>query len=485
MATAIVMSISVYKLKLKMKTSFVFDKLLVKTITNKEYIKMFPRPNDDKDEAMVIPEETLPSAPKWQPSEFGYLLIYGTAELESFEGNTYVAAKLRPQLLVVHGILTFLTGRSIMAFESFQGQYCQVEHHIEGEKFEGILKVQDRDHSKDLNKIINTIQLAETEDRRVLIFTLLERWRKAVFLKEESEEVNMHIDEAVLAFFQILEVLADEYSINLKEDIATEKEKLIDRLSKLDNTTSDYKNKVSAIVNLLVENKIKARTKIMNMLKKMGVSNENLDTFIKRYADYRNAIAHGRKNIYQHTMIYPLESFFSFIKDVDEEPELIKLLSATAISKYLELDSWHNEWNYLQLMEQPQISIVNQLVKGKFYELVDTKTFFKSGHCRLTPYTFFYYYVRGKLKIKEVETVMTKYILEAKITKANYHQLFNCCCILSDTTTKELAIKAQEFILVGQQKKWTYRSEIRDMYHYLDYHGIKAQWLYDWLSKGT
>ena len=61
-----------------------------------------------------------------------------------------------------------------------------------------------------------------SNDRKELIYSLFDRYRKASSMAKEDEEGMRYDDEIFLAYFHILELLAGQYSSELKGNIQTQ-----------------------------------------------------------------------------------------------------------------------------------------------------------------------------------------------------------------------------------------------------------------------
>jgi hypothetical protein len=95
----------VSELHFELIADFTFQTSHVHTITSEEFSKLFPHYDSFPEIANGI---EIPIQ-KEVKSQFGYLLIDSTFELEAYDSLNEGSAKIRPQLLVIHGILSFLT----------------------------------------------------------------------------------------------------------------------------------------------------------------------------------------------------------------------------------------------------------------------------------------------------------------------------------------------------------------------------------------
>ncbi|RYX84979.1 hypothetical protein EON73_03060, partial [bacterium] len=341
----------VYELDFKLNTDFTFETSRVYTVSDVEFKILFPKEG-------VLPEKLSGIAIAEEKScPYGYLIIDSTFNLEPYDSLLEGSAKIRPQLLVIHGILTFLTNKVFITFQGFPRVQSIVEQHIKVNSDQKKLIVNRNNRKNDLEKILTEINNSNQE-KRTLIFTLFERWRKALHFEEESEDSFLYFDESVLAYIHVLEVLADEYTKELSAEIKRRKKDLINEILSCTGDSGDKNiKKIGTLLNQLNSNQVTLKSKIIQMLKEFGLYSLKSDAIISRFIAHRNSIAHGRKNLYQDKVVFPLKPFFSFIKDIDENTETIKVLSARTISSYLGLNAWDAEWKSVLLNELSPISL--------------------------------------------------------------------------------------------------------------------------------
>jgi hypothetical protein len=235
----------VYGLEFKLIAGFIFQNSHVQALTNAQFKKMFPL-EDNLPESLHGVE--IPKS-KEREGEFGYLLIDSTFELKEYDSLAEGSAKIRPQLLVIHGFLSFLTNEIFISFQNFASHQFMVSHHIGATGGKNRLTSKGVNFDSDLEKILSEIETANIE-KKILIYSLFERWRKALYLEIESEEGFVYLDESVLAYVHILEVLADEFKENFKKTISEERKQIITEILECANTPDkkSYK-KISSLIN--------------------------------------------------------------------------------------------------------------------------------------------------------------------------------------------------------------------------------------------
>ncbi|ATB41753.1 hypothetical protein CYFUS_007223 [Cystobacter fuscus] len=166
-------------------------------------------------------ESTQPSAPN------GYLIINLHSDLDKIDSVSENARYARPRLLVLLGAITFLTDEPLTPFDITVSSYK--EHTPQPSLVSNNKLISETgDHSKSLSHLLPAIT-STNPGARLLVASLLDRWRKARWMQAE-EESHLYADEAFLSFFHILELLAKEYDKGLTEQIKTDIESFLTRL---------------------------------------------------------------------------------------------------------------------------------------------------------------------------------------------------------------------------------------------------------------
>ena len=218
------------------------------------------------------------------------------------------------------------------------------------------------------------------------------------------------------------------------------------------------------------------------MLSDLDLYNPKSKEIVLRFIEHRNSIAHGRKNIYQDKVVYPLKPFFSLIKDIDENLESIKILSAKTISNYLGLNAWDEEWDFLMLTEFTPFNIVKDFIDNQKYVTLSNEDFLNGTIDGIMPFTIAYYYLKGKISFLELEQTLKNIFSTSKITKENCRALFGASVSLADSSIEDLADKARQIVQKVDKNRWGYYSNIRDVIKDYEYHGLTLKWFEDWLT---
>lgn len=463
----------VYCPAFKFKADFYIANSHVYTVSRAKYLKLCP-PSIDP------PED----AEEWGINDHGcYLIVDSTFELEPYDSVIEGAAKLRPQLLVIHGLLSFFTNEVFVSYNDIHGEKRVIPgKHISPTRKKPVLSINGTIHDADLKKTLDAINHGD-EEKKTLLYTLFERWRKALFLEAESIDSYIHIDEAVLAYIHVLEVLSDEFAGLLKQELRQQREKLVQEIITI--AISDINNKETAVNKLIDQLKASVPgllSKLRKMLKELNLYDLKTEMIVVRFVEHRNAIAHGRKNLYQDKVVFPLKPFFSFIKDIDENIWAIKILSAKVISAYLSLNAWNEEWEIVKLMEFTPLSLVKGFLQKKKYSSLSDQEFLEGKIDDISPATLAYYTLKDKISIADLEKASSAIILSAKLNKEPCIGLFRAAVLLSDSTDLLLATKCMKIITMVHARRWGHYSNIRDILKEHEYHQITLKRFGTWLA---
>jgi len=465
----------IYEVEFELELNFYFHTSHVFTISKEIYLKEYPMPIFDGIE--IENNDNI----------FCYLVIDSTYELYEYDNVTEGSAKSRPQLLVIQGILAFLTDRVFITSYCINSQYCVTGQHIVDDNSQQImLKANNKKLSIDLFNLLLTIKNSD-EAKKILIYTLLERFRKALHFEELSTENLAYIDESTLAYVHILEILSEEFKDNLDIKIKEERAKLITEIISEAKTCDIIipSKKIKSLLNTLNTNQVTLKSKIIQMLKDLSIYNEKTELIVSRFIEHRNSIAHGRKNLYQDKLIFPLKPFFSFIKDIHEQPIAIKLLASACISKYMNLKIWQKEWKqYLWHCEITPLSSVKLFLSDKIFEQITDYEFISGKVNSINPTTLVYYYIKNKVSLNELELSLSKIINTSRKTKKTCFSLFDACIILSDSMDITLATNAQSVIKKAYKKRKFPYSNVRDAIKEMKYNNITTEWFEKWMQDG-
>ena len=321
-----------------------------------------------------------------------------------------------------------------------------------------------------------------------LIITLLDRWRKAIYLKEESGDADLYYDEAILSFFHIFELFGECVGIELKNKLEKNIENMLHQhFGSYYFTESKIKQMVEknrkSVNSLLIGDFLNLAIKVKYFLEKYELLDDNVGFLIDNMIKVRNAIAHGRIT-YQKIFMWPLSPFFNLSKDSYENIEFLLFLSAEMISKYIGISCWEKEWNEMKKFLMPPNHIIsafldNRLVIDNFnYDML-----VQGNKYNITWRTLFNYYVKKPEKeIREcMEVAMKDSFMNTLIDEDNAPDIFNISIIFADSEDSDIKQKSVENVKTIISNSWHGWSNFKDAYTYLDFYSVTIDWYKEFL----
>lgn len=413
-------------------------------------------------------------------------------EVEVFDSVSESARYSRPKLLVAMGILSFVSGRifsvheitkSISSVLNFKEYFDLAEVKC---IFDGV------DYSKDLGIICSNVN-DEIHSRNTLLFSLLDRWRKARYQLIESDGQGLYEDESLLSFFHILELLVTEYQINQKNEA---EEKISSFLNDLMANTYKYrgpslnektKQKFKVLKDVLLSSDVMSvGSKINHMLEKQGMLDERVQSLLQELIVARNSIAHGRQ-VFRESLICPLPPFFMLNESHFNLGNRICVLTARSISCHYKLDLWSDEWNDVLNTLSPPMDIVKGFLKDKSYQDLSAESFCK-GHINLvSPASIIDAYINRKIDFSEIENSFRNLVKDINpldeyiigIGEPLYVFIF-----MADSGDMELAKYSRECIQSIYDHKTFSMVNIKDYLRFLEHYNIKPCWFRKWIAEG-
>lgn len=409
------------------------------------------------------------------------LLVITKCELEQYSDPLETHRYSRRDNLVIQGIITFFTGIPLTVYHSTKSSVCTLP--IEYDKQETHIRIGGVDYSSDLIILLNRLN-KEPE----LIITLLDRWRRALYLKDESYDADLYYDEAILSFFHIFELLGESVADELKNKLEKNIESMLFQHFKFyyftDVQTKQMVEQNRKSVNsLLIGDSLNLPVKIKYFLEKYELLDDNVAFFIDSMIKVRNAIAHGRVT-YQKDFLWPLSPFFNLSKDSYENIEFLFFLSAEMISKYIGISHWEKEWNVEKIFLMPPDHVISAFLKnGLVINNFNYDMLVHGNKYNITWRTLFNYYVRKpKEKIREcLEVVMKDSFVNTSTYEDNAPDIFNISIIFADSKDSDIKQKAIENIKTIISNRWYGWSNFKDAYTYLDFYSVKVVWYKDFL----
>lgn len=420
---------------------------------------------------------------KHHKSEKGkkYLCISIEIQLDDFESVSDGAAYARPRLLIILGILTFLTQELFTPFE-FYSNSTVVGNLKRGTRNK--FKFNKSNYLPDFNKIAAFTE-SQNENEKRLFYSLIDRYRKALYLEKESEENMIHDDEVLLSHFHILELLSTKYYTKQKQ-LATQSikqfsENILKDIYLLEgNQLQSEQSSKSKLIESVFISELPVASKIMFMFQEQGILTHRLKAFISDLVKDRNSVAHGRQ-VYQERVIFPVPPFFPLIRNREYSSEMLRILSGRSIALFLDLDYLDEEWAELGL--PPSIDELNKFISEKRFEKIKIADFYAGNDNDITPYTIAYYLLIKKLKIENAIAALSDIILKYRKIEDEITQIVLAVVLIVDNANGELKNKCIEIIKLSSENRWLPDFKMRDVLYYLEYLGHEPKTLREMITK--
>lgn len=431
----------------------------------------------------IFTTRDLSSIDKHQKSEKGkkYLCVSIEIQLDDFESVSDGAAYARPRLLIVLGILTFLTQELFTPFEFYSNSTVVGSLKISKRKK---FKFNKSNYLPDFNKI-EAFTVSQNENDKRLFYSLIDRYRKALYLEKESEENMIHDDEVLLSHFHILELLSTKYYTKQKQlaaqSIKQFSENILKNIYLLEGNhlQSEHSSK-SKLVESIFISELPVASKVMFMFQEQGILTHRLKAFISDLVKDRNSVAHGRQ-VYQERVIFPVPPFFPLIRNREYSFEMLRILSGRAIALFLNLDHLDEEWCEFDL--PPSIDELNKFISEKRFYKIKIDDFYAGNDNDITPYTIVYHLLSKKLKVKDAIDALSDIILKYRKIEDEITQIVLAVVLIVDDASGKLKEKCIEIIKLSSENRWLPDFKMRDVLYYLEYLGHEPKTLREMITK--
>lgn len=412
-------------------------------------------------------------------------------EVEIFDSANESSRYSRPKLLVALGVLSFISGRHFSVYEVTSSSFS-VSKPQENEIGEVKCFFGGNDYSNELGVICNNIN-DETYSKNTLLFSLLDRWRKAQHQLIESDGQGLFEDESLLSFFHILELLVSEYQ---DEQKAEAKGKIDIFLNDLMSTTFKYRgpslegkiNEKSKVLKdiLLSGDLMSVGSRINYMFEQQGLLDERVQYLLQELITARNSIAHGRQ-VFRERLIWPLPPFFMLHANHFNLGYFICILTARSIACHYKLDLWKSEWEEILNELSPPLDVVRAFIKNKRYQGLPSENFYNGDIDRVTPASIVDAYIKGKIKFPDFESCFIEHIKDINLNDEDVTGVGDPLYILiflADSESQELSEYSKENIQSIYDNKSFSMSNIKDYLRFIEHYNIKLNWFREWIVGG-
>lgn len=421
------------------------------------------------------------------PKDQRALNITIQGEAEVYDSVIESSRYSRPSLLVTLGVLSFMSGRAFTVYDVTNNSAGFSEEFPLPENLAARFFLKNQDYSNALEAVCCSIN-NEKSHRNTLLFSLLDRWRKALGQLIDSEGQGLLEDESLLSFFHVLELLAAEYNSAQQRDadekIALFLEGLMVDTLKLSGPSLEQKikEKTKIIKSLLLGGDLMSITsKINYMLEMLGLLDERTKNLVKRLVDARNSIAHGRQ-VFRDRVIWPLPPFFMLHSDFIDLGGIISVLTARVIAKHYDLELWGGEWSEVLSTLSPPPHVIKKFIKNGVYKDIDAEHFCAGLTDQVTPASIIEAYINGYIDFFELEQSLGCHVesIMALESEVETDDKLYMRIILADAEDELVAGYCRQSI----KKDCISKSLLKDYLRRLEHYKVNPLWFRNWVVGG-
>lgn len=406
----------------------------------------------------------------------------------SYEGKSYGSLSdssifTRANYLIALGIMSFLIDEPLDVFGS------SIQKTVVDNSWNPIVKstfIKDgKDYSHVLKKLLGKILEAKKPERE-LIFSLLDRWRKARYLERETEESLLYNDEATLSYFHVLELLSH---LSSKQILADSKvlsdefcKKYNENILSLSGSALGSETTAKAkLISSLLDKDISVYAKISYFLKKYNLFDEKTSYWTKVLIEARNSVAHGR-NVFNEKSLFIAEPFFPLSANKLYPLEFLRFFSAKVIAFHIGVTIYDKEWKFVHEnlnYGEPATKLLLNL--ADFEAPIELSNFGSSvvfgGLNDLV--------LSNKINIRTCVDFYHFY-LKSNINKKNFMatNVYALIILLEATEDENLTCTIVKALTLMKEYQQTCHIRFRDLIYELDFHGFDTKKLEDLVSSG-
>lgn len=428
-------------------------------------------------------EELLRENNHSEKKDSPHLAIVIQNQLELFESVTDGMAYSRPRLLIAFGVLSYFTQQIFTPFETYPSSSFVGE-------FDKECKNKFTYEETDLIEEYNLFKTKVNSHKdKEFIYSLLDRWRKGLYMETESEDNMIYDDETLLSYFHILELLTTKYEDKQKKELKSKikdfsKSTFEDSFLFEGHHLKQEINAKSKIIEGLLLPELSVSSKIFYMFKEQGILTYRLKSFITNFVKDRNSVAHGRQ-VYQDRVIFPVPPFFPLIKNRDYPEEFYRILTGKAISNFIGINLYSQEWDEISQVIIPTFDELRLFQTEKKFEKLTNQDFCEGKENDITPFVVSHYLISKKLKVKEALKILTPFINNYNETEnETIMSIWAIIIILDILEAGELREKCIEIIKVAEKNNWHPNYfKMRDVMYNLEYFGFEVKGLKDLIRR--
>lgn len=412
----------------------------------------------------------------------GYFIISIDTSVKDFESVTDAAAHARPMFLIILDILSLFLDRPMTPFDTgYQTSFVTIKEE-KAKRIDTTFVIGEEDISNSLTNFLRQLNEVDSNKQK-FFYSLMDRWRKAVYMQNVSEDSQEYDDEAVIAYFHVLELLAEEHSRELglliKEKIENS---LIDIYGGIMQFEGNYLHSLIAskkqLNNQLILSDLPVAGKILYALGKLGVMSKRLKYFIGNWIKDRNNVAHGRR-VYQDRIIFPVPPFFPNARINDYTLNTLRYLTAHVICVATAgIDIHEERWEEEHNMLIPTPEEIKSFVSDNRHKELTNEQFVNGNLYNINPGSISWYLVDKKIKHQEGISVLRDFLMNIDLNDSDQvNQIVIAAVILADFVDEELRAICEQVIVEAYKNRWHPFINLRELLSFLEYNNHTPKFL--------
>lgn len=448
---------AIYTLAFPLSADFTYENARLFTISDLRDLKHYRRQDSETEK-----------------SDNGYLVVEILVQVKDFELLHRAAAHARPKLLVVLGLTSLFSDFAFAPYMSFMGCNRLGDSLDQGAQTRFVYGEEQNDRSNELEKVLNALNNASKGKKR-LVYSLIDRWRKARHMQEESEDSMEFDDEVVIAYFHVLELLATEYYGDLKAQVKTEVEIYLSKIySGLMLFEGEYLKTMIAdkmgLSEQIVLDSMPISGKILFALDKLRITGKRLKFLIGNLVKDRNSVAHGR-TVYQDKIIFPVPAFFPNAKISGYTLDTLKTLTGHAICRYMDCELFAEEWQLEDHDLIPTSDEIKDFVNGKKYSGLSNQDFASGAVDGINPGAISWGILDKKIKPEKALEIFSTYLADIQEDEAQISSIIPAVALMADHAKGDQLEQCEKVLLIAAKNSWHIFNDIRDLLSFLEYNG--------------
>ena len=402
---------------------------------------------------------------------------------KSYESLSDAPIFTRAKFLSILGVISYLVD---YPFEVFAERIRTMVVENDWEMtLQNSLTIDTSDCSDKLQELLDKIESSQPYEQE-LTFSLLDRWRKARFMENETEDSLLYNDEATLSYFHVLELIGN---IESKELTIKSKKMLENFCLKyneeiLSQSGKALKSEAAGKVKLLssvLEKDISVYAKISYFLKKHDLFEPRTACWIKSLIEARNSVAHGRRVFYDKA-IFPVQPFFPLTSSEMYPLTFLRILTGKVIAVHIGISSYDEDWcdilkylNYGDQLTKEFLSEGNFQVPALLHDEQRSIVFGGINDLILS----------NKIKLSSCIDFFRFYINCDDTTDFNLSNIHALIMLLESTDEQELNEQLTDAIVNLNSGDDSPEIKFRDLIYYFDFHGISTKKLENLVATDT